>query len=93
MGDIGVLLLESCQSLLLGLLGVAGAQRLLLLIFPGVILCYNSSMDETEIIESPLSDEDEGVAEALRRDAELDADPSQGISLAQLDSQIHGQRV
>jgi putative addiction module component (TIGR02574 family) len=35
-----------------------------------------------------LSDEDEGVAEALRRDAEMDADPSQGISLTQLDSQI-----
>jgi putative addiction module component (TIGR02574 family) len=39
-----------------------------------------------------LSDEDEGVAEALRRDAEMDADPSQGISLAQLDSQILNRR-
>ena len=39
-----------------------------------------------------LSDEDEGLAEALRRDAEMDADPDQGISLAQLDSQILNRR-
>lgn len=39
-----------------------------------------------------LSDEDEGLAEALRRDAEMDADPGQGISLAQLDSQILNRR-
>lgn len=39
-----------------------------------------------------LSDEDEGVAEALRRDAEMDADPNQGTSFAQLDSQIQGRR-
>jgi hypothetical protein len=35
-----------------------------------------------------LHDEDEGIAEALRRDAELDADPSAGISLEHLDQQI-----
>jgi putative addiction module component (TIGR02574 family) len=39
-----------------------------------------------------LSEEDEGVAEALRRDAEIEADPDQAISLAQLDSQIQGRR-
>lgn len=39
-----------------------------------------------------LSDEDEGVAEALRRDVEMDADPSQAITLAQLDSQIQKRR-
>jgi hypothetical protein len=39
-----------------------------------------------------LSDEDEGVAEALRRDAEMEADPNQAISLAQLDSHIQGRR-
>jgi putative addiction module component (TIGR02574 family) len=38
------------------------------------------------------SDEDEGVAEALRRDAEMDSDPGQGISFAQLDSLIQGRR-
>ena len=32
-----------------------------------------------------LGDEDEGVTEALRRDAELDAEPQGGISLEQLD--------
>lgn len=32
-----------------------------------------------------LSDEDEGIAEALRRDAEIEADHSQAISLAKLD--------
>ena len=31
-----------------------------------------------------LADEDEGVAEALRRDAELERDPSQAITLEQL---------
>lgn len=39
-----------------------------------------------------LSDEDEGIAEALRRDAEIDADPAQAISLAELDSHIQAQR-
>ena len=39
-----------------------------------------------------LSDEDEGVAEALRRNAELDADPAQSISLSELDSHIQGRR-
>jgi hypothetical protein len=39
-----------------------------------------------------LSDEDEGITEALRRDAELEADPSQAISLMELDSQVQGRR-
>ena len=39
-----------------------------------------------------LSDEDEGVAEALRRDAEIEADPAKAISLGDLDSQIHDRR-
>ncbi len=39
-----------------------------------------------------LSDEDEGIAEALRRDAQIDADPNQAITLAQLDSQIQNRR-
>ncbi len=39
-----------------------------------------------------LADEDEGVTEALRRDAEIEANPEQAISLSQLDSQIQNQR-
>ncbi len=39
-------------------------------------------------LPSVLHDEDEGIAEALRRDAELDANPAAGISLDQLDQQI-----
>jgi putative addiction module component (TIGR02574 family) len=39
-----------------------------------------------------LSDEDEGVAEALRRDAEMNENPEQAISLAQLDTQIKNRR-
>jgi len=39
-----------------------------------------------------LSDEDEGIAEALRRDAEIDADPNQAMTLAQLDSKIKNRR-
>ena len=33
-------------------------------------------------------DEDEGVAEALRRDAQLDSDPSQALTLRDLDSHV-----
>ena len=39
-----------------------------------------------------LSDEDEGIAEALRRDAELETDPAGAISLTELDSQIQDRR-
>jgi len=39
-----------------------------------------------------LCDEDEGIAEALKRDAEIDADPNQAITLAQLESQIKNRR-
>ena len=39
-----------------------------------------------------LSDEDEGIAEALRRDAEIDADPNQAVTLAQLESQLQNRR-
>ena len=35
-----------------------------------------------------LDDEDEGIAEALRRDSELEANPSLGLSLEQLDQRI-----
>ncbi len=35
-----------------------------------------------------LSDEDEGIAEALRRDAEMEANPQIGVSLEQLDRQV-----
>src|SRR5438477_9333234 len=39
-----------------------------------------------------LSDEDEGIAEALRRDTDLDANPDRAISLEQLGSQIQSRR-
>ena len=35
-----------------------------------------------------LDDEDEGIAEAPRRDAEMDADPSLAISFEELDARI-----
>jgi hypothetical protein len=37
-------------------------------------------------------DGDEGVAEALRRDAELDVDPTQAMTLRDLDSHIGERR-
>ena len=37
-----------------------------------------------ESLPAQLLDEDEGVAEALRRDAELDADPSAGMTFDEL---------
>jgi len=39
-------------------------------------------------LPSVLHDEDEGIAEALRHDAELEANPDMGISVEQLDQQI-----
>jgi putative addiction module component (TIGR02574 family) len=44
-------------------------------------------------LPSVLHDEDEGLAEALRRDAELEGDPAAGISLEQLDQQIQRRRT
>jgi len=43
-------------------------------------------------LSSVLHDDDEGVAEALRRDAELDANPDSGITIYQLDHQIRARR-
>ena len=40
-----------------------------------------------------LHDEDEGVAEALRRDARLDSGAVQAISLDELDSRVRDRRV
>ena len=45
-----------------------------------------------ESLPGVLSDEDEGIAEALKRDADLEANPDQVISLPQLDSQIQNRR-
>jgi putative addiction module component (TIGR02574 family) len=39
-------------------------------------------------LPSVLDDEDEGIAEALRRDADFGADPEIGITLEHLDQQI-----
>jgi hypothetical protein len=39
-----------------------------------------------------LHDEDEGIAEALLRDADFDANPAVGMSLEQLDQQIDQRR-
>lgn len=39
-----------------------------------------------------LHDADDGIAEALRRDAELERDPSIGISLEQLDAHVKSRK-
>jgi len=39
-------------------------------------------------LPSVLHDEDDGIAEALQRDVDLNANPSSGMSLEQLDEQI-----
>ena len=41
-----------------------------------------------ESLPPVLHDQDEGIAEALRRDADFENDPSFGMSLEQLDQQI-----
>jgi putative addiction module component (TIGR02574 family) len=45
-----------------------------------------------ESLSPVLHDNDEGIAEALRRDAELDANPSAGLTLQQLDQRIERRR-
>jgi len=45
-----------------------------------------------ESLTGVLSDDDGGVAEALRRDADLNADPTQALSLSQLDDEIKRRR-
>lgn len=47
-----------------------------------------SPWPEVEARLERLDDQDEGFAEALRRDAEIEHDPNQAISLEQLDSQF-----
>ena len=44
-------------------------------------------------LPSVLHDEDEGIAEALRRDAELETNPSVGLSLEELDQGIKRRRT
>ena len=63
-------------------------------------LAFNLSASERAVLAahllrslpSVLHDEDEGIAEALRRDAELDANPEAGITLEQLDRRIKDRR-
>ena len=43
-------------------------------------------------LPSVLHDEDQGIAEALRRDAEFEANPSLGMSLEELDQRIESRR-
>jgi putative addiction module component (TIGR02574 family) len=43
-------------------------------------------------LPSVLHDEDEGIAEALRRDAEFEANPSLGTTLEELDQRIESRR-
>ena len=46
-----------------------------------------------ESLPPVLQDEDDGIAEALLRDAELDVHPETAISLEQLDQQIARRRA
>jgi hypothetical protein len=46
-----------------------------------------------ESLPGVLWNDDEGIAEALRRDAEIDANPEQVISLTQLNSHIQNRRA
>ena len=54
--------------------------------------CAKLAANLLDSLPGVLSDEDEGGAEALRRDAEIEADRNQLITLTQLDSQIHSRR-
>ena len=45
-----------------------------------------------ESLPAILADGDEGISEAIRRDAEIEANPDLGISLEQLDRQIEARK-
>ena len=45
-----------------------------------------------ESLPPALDEDDEGVAEAIRRDVELEADLSQGMSLEEFDAQVRRRR-
>lgn len=47
---------------------------------------------ENGSIHPPFSDEDDGIDEALRRNAEMDSDPSIAISLEAFDDLIQQRR-
>jgi hypothetical protein len=44
--------------------------------------------DILQTLPSVLSDEDEGIAEALRRNAELEADPASGVEWSTLKKEL-----
>ena len=46
-----------------------------------------------ESLPSVLQDDDDGIAEALARDAALDHDPASGVSLEQLDELVARRRA
>ncbi len=46
-----------------------------------------------ESLPAVLFDDDDGIAEALSRDAALDQDPASAISLEQLDEQVARRRA
>lgn len=46
-----------------------------------------------ESLPAVLLDDDDGIAEALSRDAALDQDPASAISLEQLDEQVARRRA
>jgi hypothetical protein len=50
------------------------------------------TLEGYEFLKDVPWDGDEGTAEALRRDAEIDANPERAISLAQLGSHIQNRR-
>ncbi len=45
-----------------------------------------------ESLPSVLHDEDEGIAEALRRDAEMDQDSSKSVSVEAIDRMVNERR-
>jgi hypothetical protein len=52
-----------------------------------------SSWPEVKALLERLDDADEGAAEALRRDAEIEDDSSQAISIGELDAEIQRRRI
>ena len=45
-----------------------------------------------ESLPPALDEDDEGVAEAIRRNAELDADPTHGMGLEEFDARVRRRR-
>jgi hypothetical protein len=83
-------LLEELHATILGPMSIAEVEKLALNLSERQRAVLAANLLQS--LPAVLSDADEGVAEALRRDGEIEVGSSQMLSLDQLDSEIRRRR-